>query len=1254
MKDKVARPTTKVNGVDGVPTGPKADTQVHDEVKRKPHIFVSERFLPPRPAMVKHLFGFLSKYVRGESSVLADEKGYYIVFEDTIEGRDRLHQCYMARHGGWLFNQYHIRMACRPHGLHSSFATENRDQQGKPTNPVVRSTERPMDEPSREHNKTDQRQSSLPTPPLGPNSETTDSHIEIKTARGSSVNAESPITGTTPFLRHSSPLRVPSRQDKDDSSSSVSGFTGSDLSASRSSKCHICTTTSTSDREILVQCSSCVRRYHRACHPGGIPDGLGEARSWQCRRCIRKKVQPSSRLSNESFASAASPAPSVGQPEEPPAKKRKLEAVGFRATSVDATTANQASTSDESQSQATELSSRPTTNAGVQPVSDLEDEDYSPPPVPAINSDDLRFREADDLVEKSFTSLENATKSAEKPNTPLKLNLTRKKVSRDESTAVISPESRDENNGTPDHSTKENLKQPNLDEGLDHEKTSPKRERHKWKGGGADKYIIQAGTQSSFSNGNNTHATSQDSVPGKGLKQLVFEVPESPEETRTANNYCKLSSENIQSSETQTPPKASLKLHFTKPSDPRGTGSLKLPMGPVQRMKPGGTSADKCRKCNKIIAFNPSGNKYCSKCRHATSAEAAMPSTISTDDRNVENDTVPATAVAAERLVEDIRELIQSANPTSDQVSEPFVPTLAEQNTGSSPAKPSSACQKCRARKKRCTHRSDQDAVEKDREDLDEGDVTRDDLDFWGATDGNRDTNNLADGQISNDKSSTEQLLEVPNQIDRDGSSSLSPPPDEAVPPTTKPKMRNSGLDEAISPSAKIKKRMSFARAATSEYDLGDSKTRPNNTYKKLIGMALCSAPDHCLRGKEITTWIRENIPGYQEESNWANGISATLSMNRDREGHPGPWRKIGGDEAKQNQPCWYQLLPGQEFEMLHWDPVLKQAVSPMKRRHDGEGPQSNEESDDGVLQGDDSFETNSVEGPVSPTRVSKRTLKLSVSRTPGLAIKHARKSVGDEVKSPVRKHKGVETSHDGANGVRSQKLTTNGDVESSDDEPIATKRGKGLAPAHRNEGSAARSTDEDDDIMGLERTDTTSGSPGVNVPKTPAATSIVQSQLPYAIAYKETAAQLIKKEADDVEYFATSLFDEWPEFDPANQVDRKAKIAEIQRRPTRKQRFHNQTADPWAPWKPPRLSRGGVNGPPSQRPDRAARLQTAYDSVEDVVHYDSIQEMFGLPKHPIPILLDKEIAYRDGTRNEYDGTLGRAKEKFKTGYVKP
>ena len=1260
LKNKVFRPTTNVNGVNGVPTGPKADLRmpdVSDEVKRKPHIFVSERYLPPRQATVKHLFGFLKEFVRGESSVLADEKGYYIVFEDSVEGRDRLRQCYVLKNGERLFNQYLIRMACRPRGLYSSFASENSIQHRKPTDPVAKSTQRAMHEPSLKHTKTDQRQSSLPTPPLGPNSETTDSHLEFKTARGSSMNAESSITGATPSMRHSSPLRVPSRQDKDDTSSSISGFTGSDLSASRSSKCHVCTTNSTSDREILVQCSSCVRRYHRACHPGGIPEGLEEVDLWQCSRCIKKNVQAKSRLSNASFANTASPAPSVGQPEEPPAKKRKFEDASVIATMTKDSTAVNTSRSGEPQSQVADVSSRPTTGAELHPLQNDVEQDYSLPPAPATNSDDLRFREADDLVEKSFTSFEKMATSAEKPKATLKLSFKPKKISRDESTAVISPEERDDGNKTPERSGKETSKQPNRDTGIDREDTSPKRERHKWKGGGADKDIIQAGIQSVFSD-SDVRAKGQKPVPGISPEKSVFEVPESAEESRTANSPSKPHVGDTNSSKTQTLPKAPLKLHFTKLGEGRGTGSLKPPVAPVQRMKPGGLSADKCRKCNKTIAFNPLGTKYCSKCKHASSAEAAMLSTASSDKRSVGKDTVPAPEVlpaTALAVKNGILDLLKSTDPISDHDPEHFIPTVAEQDTGSQPVKPGTACQECRARKKRCTHRLNQDAPEKLRKGVDEDDPAEDDLDFWAGV--NQAASYVVKPETADENSSNERLLHVQNETDRDGSSSLSTPPDDAIPPAAKPRMRSSALDKADSPTAKIRKRMSQARAATSEYDLGDWETRPNNTYKKLIGMALLSAPDHCLQAKEIITWIKENVPGYQKvqkgTSDWTSGISATLSMNRAKENQRGLWKKIGGDEVKKNLPCWYQLLPGQEYEMLHWDPVLNQPVSPMKRSRNEEELMRNMNSDHDVVQGGDPFARNSDERLALPTHVPKRILKLSKNRAPSVAIKHAPKSAGVG-KSPVPKHKGAESSNREMNEAHLHEPMASGDVESSDDEPIATKRTMGSGSASRHEGSAVRSTDEDNEASDLRRVDTMNGSSGADMPKKPVTLSSVQQpQLPFAVVDREIVAQLIKKDNEQVEYSAKSLFDEYPELDPANQIDREAKIAEIKRRPTRKQKFLNQKVDPWVHWNPARLSGEVINARPTGRPGRTTHIQTADGSVEEIVHYDSIQDMFGLPKHPIPILLEKEVAYRDGTRNEYDGTLGRAKEKFKTGYAK-
>lgn len=95
-----------------------------------------------------------------------------------------------------------------------------------------------------------------------------------------------------------SPLCVPSRPDRDDSSSILSEKTATSSNGSASKKtCHVCRTPSGLGLDALVHCSSCPRRYHRRCHTSpAIPkrvDGL-----WQCRRCVRKNVEP-----KESFVS---------------------------------------------------------------------------------------------------------------------------------------------------------------------------------------------------------------------------------------------------------------------------------------------------------------------------------------------------------------------------------------------------------------------------------------------------------------------------------------------------------------------------------------------------------------------------------------------------------------------------------------------------------------------------------------------------------------------------------------------------------------------------------------------------------------------------------------------------------------------------------------------------------------------------------------------------------------------------------------
>ena len=162
------------------------------------------------------------------------------------------------------------------------------------------------------------------------------------------------------------------------------------------------------------------------------------------------------------------------------------------------------------------------------------------------------------------------------------------------------------------------------------------------------------------------------------------------------------------------------------------------------------------------------------------------------------------------------------------------------------------------------------------------------------------------------------------------------------------------------------------------------------------------------------------------------------------------------------------------------------------------------------------------------------------------------------------------------------------------------------------------------------------------------------------------TLAQLIKADAEHLDFSAKSLFDEWPEYDPTNQFDREAKLAEIKRRPTRKQKWGQSSRDPWLDLNPTRLanrtvslgsSRSSLTLERTSRSMRNAAVDPYYpweNGEANVKHFDSVEALVQdiMPNNAIPIIHEGRIAYRDGTRNPFDGSLPRAKHIYKTGYA--
>ncbi|KAK5114947.1 hypothetical protein LTR85_009985 [Meristemomyces frigidus] len=516
------------------------------------------------------------------------------------------------------------------------------------------------------------------------------------------------------------------------------------------------------------------------------------------------------------------------------------------------------------------------------------------------------------------------------------------------------------------------------------------------------------------------------------------------------------------------------------------------------------------------------------------------------------------------------------------------------------------------------------------------------------------------------------------------GQRTLRPP--EEYPETGAEKEPNGGDDlsdgelseapttpDRASPSATNgrRKRRSFIGGE----GLGNATKRPEGTYLRLIGMALCEAPNHRLQMRGLQRWIHSNIPGYDwDVGKWRNGISTTVSAHTGDKGKR--WFKIitwkDGDSEEYGKSQWAQLRPDVAETHERWDPVLKKPVSPSREWRSRQDAQEA----DGKLARDtqDSAPEPEPEPVVQQREASPSEVvrdRCAKARTAKARAARAAKRIEDARKESTMPaeadHMDVDESHtlgeDSGDAAALHGQTVLGDAtESSDDEPLALLRRdlpkSFVAPAAMMQLSPASLEDEDkpQDLMDLDVPPSPDKLPILSAEDEPKAEKARPPRLNQVQASNMSLAQLIKLEAENIDYSAKSLFDEWPEYDPANQFDKEAKIAEIKKRPTRKQMFG----------KPAMYSRLGSNNE-TAKPLQAARTSTpnslrgsaertkrptsfsAFPLEENVTHYDTLEEFFDLPANPIPFIHHGQLAYRDGTRDE-NGKLPRAKIIYKTG----
>lgn len=463
---------------------------------------------------------------------------------------------------------------------------------------------------------------------------------------------------------------------------------------------------------------------------------------------------------------------------------------------------------------------------------------------------------------------------------------------------------------------------------------------------------------------------------------------------------------------------------------------------------------------------------------------------------------------------------------------------------------------------------------------------------------------------------------------------------------------------------------------------VGDSSDRPVGSRALIVGMALCSAPDYRLSRESIIEWIDANIPTYKlGEGNWKARIVSQLTQGKETASGGGYWRE---EESQQGQDGssgqkWYQLLPGKEEEMYRWCPVLKEPLAPQRETKLRGGTKKRQPS----AQTKKTASTNSVastlaSAPESARGSSKDSAVDGSDKATGENIQAANAEEMDVDVPPAPKVAVGKMVADVDHQKRNRddgKAAAKDQGSPSDDEPLSKKRRQ---DDEARVDSADRGTVRDNATSNVEMdelpdaADAASDSPTITALQDSHDINegILEGTSPSHQKKRSRMATLpIKnlrrspapKKASNKSHsntgsLSTAFHDEWPEYKGENSFDRQEKLAEISKRPSRKEMFGKPASQsrlrpkdstPDSPFIPTNFS-------PAKRQRAPVNL-----SVKDLYpwenpdidptrkEYKTLEEFFDLPANMIPIISDGQLAYRDGTRTD-DGRLPRAREIFK------
>ena len=1282
--------TIDFDGLRGVPVGPRRGIGKIDAKNEiySPHILIRPEHVPPLPNLIRHLQGMLKTQKPTEISV--SEHGWHLFFDNSAPGRSKLKRCYNEFHRKKFFT-YELNMQCFLDGSESGNQFKRRARTSLKGNenigalsdprPSVKSSPKIGHLAGREISYPDPVWRSEATYGKGLSQKEDDNALKGTPSRvlqqdpshhlSAEVNAQyaSPVNANVHLLSQ--------RSERDDTASQASGVTRSDSSRIKRDKCHVCSGDTGHGLSSLVQCSSCRRKYHRRCHQDPvIPDGLNEDHAWSCRSCVKKSrthkkrhqvksVKPFSSLGLN--PSESPPLPALNDNGEKQSSKSdapappRVEGQALSGAQVNVAQPDLKNT-------------RLAANRHVTTEPDAQ-------AVLNIGDGDLALSDPDDLVEKSFSAAAAVSQENPQCHKPGKFKMTRIKLPpsvrafkaqraqpEEPTNRIASPKDLDRAHVGSVHSLKDSSANEPAAQNSVADLRALAHKAH-----GSHQSAIRNGTDVS----NESHVESEErQIRGirpasttdstcierptaqSGVPQVSepaaapvvaptrtdqLEIPESPDEVRFGS---------LSRDEPNRDPQLLARRTRVSP------GLSDEQMSNVSPVQPGKHAASKkskvptyscCSACQKRIPAGPSGlTRLCFGCKRkpiATEASQTVDASTGADPTVLPvNYAVLPTGEQRVALHKDREHaglmIPDDLGETKDQsVTSSKLHGRVDQDI---PAPPSTT---------QAQHKS-----------VDKGNATHHMI-----------------AEAENDTSWRSDVPAGETATTWPGVTPLADPPQMPIPnvDTTSEDRISSTHDGADKSAETTSSRIEYIRSI-----VGDSHNRPKGSRTILVAMAMSTCPTQRMQAKDILDWISANIPTCNAgEGNWHERVVSQLTQGTRTKSAGGYWLMDEWKEGDGGVPGkkWYKLLPEKADEMWTWDPVLQQPVAPRRPilpKTSGLKRQRASKSAEGATALRGTLSNSSISTPTTPLTAGPRTVSNS---TEGLGSSKQGSTTTttrtpDQVAMDVTESSNVNDVRIG-NEKPSESTTARGkkiraapgnDHASSDDEPLLKRRrrdelAKPRLPSHEDmqqhtpaNTEIGELPDAGDEIAHVAATEH-QASPNLGS-NSEAPNSLIRSKRAKVVVLKMRKGSLPDgvNKLPSLKNPVTSFYDEWPEYREENMFDAQAKLAEIIKRPTRKQIFG----------KPALCSRLHVREPPVDAPmllvnaSPAKRTKMLIDpskpfpwedsDVDQILEeYKSLDEFFDFPANMIPIISEGQLAYRDGTRND-GGRLPRAREVYK------